>query len=80
MTRFTSESSGQAMTLQELLSRECGIFGDYLLLSFIPEGEKTKINLTTTGAQPITYSVTVSDISNLDFHSLRFMTHGRSEI
>lgn len=60
------------MTLKELLSHECGIFGDYILLSFVPNGDKTQINLTSTDLQPVRYSVLVNDALDVDFQDLRF--------
>lgn len=61
------------MTLHELLSHETALFGDYLLLSFVPYGDKTKIKLTsTTGPAPVTYSVLVTDNGEFDVKNLRF--------
>lgn len=66
-----------ALTLAELLATGRNApLSDYLSLSLSDCGHYTKISLTTTDAEPVTYSALLTDAAQTDLQSLVFVAQG----
>ena len=63
-----------ALSLDDLLlaEPETGL-SDYLCLSLSASGDHTKISITTTGAEPVTYSAFIQANAALDWLSVVFI-------
>lgn len=66
-----SPQTQTTLSLQDLLiDAESDALGDYLALSFSHEGTDARISVTTTGADPTTYSSLFSGIQEIDLQAL----------
>lgn len=70
-----------ALTLAELLATGRNApLSDYLSLSLSDFGQYTKISLTTTDAEPVTYSALLTDASQADLQSLVFVAQNGRQV
>lgn len=65
------DQAGMPLSLEDLLADEqANMLSDYLSLSIMPLGEDTRISVTTTDAEPTTYSSILYGVASLDLQML----------
>jgi len=63
----------EALSLDDLLVDEkANMLSDYLALSITNLGEDTQVSVTTTDAEPVTYSSIFYGVASLDIQTLIF--------
>jgi len=70
-------TAAASLSLQDLLD-DCrgGNLSEYLCLSVTSSDGGTRISITTTGSEPVTYTTVISAVASVDIQSLVFAIQG----
>lgn len=74
--QYTDAQEEETLSLNDLLIDEkANILSEYLSLSITDLGEDTQVSVTTTGAEPATYTSVFYGVTSPDLHALIFDVH-----